>query len=592
MNIYKGLDKTVKSFLKSEFSLSVNKLDFQSTKKEFIGDITLVIFPLVKDLKISLDDIGEKIGTHLENFNDYVLNFNLVKGFLNLTISDQYFINELYRIGEIKNYGFKTRKSDSELIIVEFSSPNTNKPLHLGHIRNNLLGHSVSKILEANGKNVIRTQVINDRGIHICKSMIAWKLFSNNETPESSDMKGDQFVGKYYVKYNEIFKKQVSDLINNGKSEDEAVKSAPIFISAQELLRLWESGDKSTIELWKKMNNWVYNGFDITYNNLGVFFDSLYYESDTYLLGKKIIKEGLFKKVFYKKEDGSIWIDLTDEGLDEKLLLRSDGTSVYITQDLGTAYKRKEDNPKLNGMVYTVGNEQDYHFKVLFLILKKLGYKWSESLFHLSYGMVDLPDGKMKSREGNIVDADQLIDEMQFTAKKLSKSTGKIEGMTDKEKSLLNKIIGIGALKYHILKVDPKKRILFNPEDSIDFNGNTGPFIQYTYARIISLLNKVENFDEEIDVLTKIDFREKNIVKYLLQYPEIVYQAGESHSPALISNYIYDLVKSFNTFYQNLSIAGTEDGSLKRFRLKLSKKVSEVIFSGCSLLGIDVPNRM
>ena len=592
MNIYKGLDKTVKSFLKSEFSLSVNKLDFQSTKKEFIGDITLVIFPLVKDLKISLDDIGEKIGTHLENFNDYVLNFNLVKGFLNLTISDQYFINELYRIGEIKNYGFKTRKLDSELIIVEFSSPNTNKPLHLGHIRNNLLGHSVSKILEANGKNVIRTQVINDRGIHICKSMIAWKLFSNNETPESSDMKGDQFVGKYYVKYNEIFKKQVSDLINTGKSEDEAVKSAPIFISAQELLRLWESGDKSTIELWKKMNNWVYNGFDITYNNLGVFFDSLYYESDTYLLGKKIIKEGLFKKVFYKKEDGSIWIDLTDEGLDEKLLLRSDGTSVYITQDLGTAYKRKEDNPKLNGMVYTVGNEQDYHFKVLFLILKKLGYKWSESLFHLSYGMVDLPDGKMKSREGNIVDADQLIDEMQFTAKKLSKSTGKIEGMTDKEKSLLNKIIGIGALKYHILKVDPKKRILFNPEDSIDFNGNTGPFIQYTYARIISLLNKVENFDEEIDVLTKIDFREKNIVKYLLQYPEIVYQAGESHSPALISNYIYDLVKSFNTFYQNLSIAGTEDASLKRFRLKLSKKVSEVIFSGCSLLGIDVPNRM
>ena len=592
MNIYKGLDKTVKSFLKSEFSLSVNKLEFQSTKKEFTGDITLVIFPLVKDLKISLDDIGEKIGTHLENFNDYVLNFNLVKGFLNLTISDQYFINELYRIGEIKNYGFKTRKSDSELIIVEFSSPNTNKPLHLGHIRNNLLGHSVSKILEANGKNVIRTQVINDRGIHICKSMIAWKLFSNNETPESSGIKGDQFVGKYYVKYNEIFKKQVSDLINTGKSEDEAVKSAPIFISAQELLRLWESGDKSTIELWKKMNNWVYNGFDITYNNLGVFFDSLYYESDTYLLGKKIIKEGLFKKVFYKKEDGSIWINLTDEGLDEKLLLRSDGTSVYITQDLGTAYKRKEDNPKLNGMVYTVGNEQDYHFKVLFLILKKLGYKWSESLFHLSYGMVDLPDGKMKSREGNIVDADQLIDEMQFTAKKLSKSTGKIEGMTDKEKSLLNKIIGIGALKYHILKVDPKKRILFNPEDSIDFNGNTGPFIQYTYARIISLLNKVENFDEEIDVLTKIDFREKNIVKYLLQYPEIVYQAGESHSPALISNYIYDLVKSFNTFYQNLSIAGTEDASLKRFRLKLSKKVSEVIFSGCSLLGIDVPNRM
>jgi len=592
MNIYKDLDKTVKSFLKSEFSLSANKLEFQSTKKEFKGDITLVIFPLVKVLKISLDDIGEKIGSHLEYFSDYVVKFNLVKGFLNLTISDQYFINELYRIDQIENYGFNTKKSDSELIIVEFSSPNTNKPLHLGHIRNNILGHSVSKILEANGKRVIRTQVINDRGIHICKSMIAWKLFSNNETPESSGIKGDQFVGKYYVKYNEIFKKQVIDLINNGKSEDEAIKSAPIFISAQELLRLWESGDKSTIELWKKMNNWVYNGFDITYNNLGVFFDSLYYESDTYLLGKEIIKEGLSKKVFYKKKDGSIWIDLTDEGLDEKLLLRSDGTSVYITQDLGTAYKRKEDNPELNGMVYTVGNEQDYHFKVLFLIIKKLGYKWAESLFHLSYGMVDLPDGKMKSREGNVIDADQLIDEMQFTAKKLSKSTGKIEEMTDKEKTSLYRVIGMGALKYHILKVDPKKRILFNPEDSVDFNGNTGPFIQYTYARIISLLNKVENFDKEIDVLSKIDFREKNIVKYLLQYPEIVYQAGESHSPALISNYIYDLVKSFNTFYQNLSIAGTEDASLKKFRLKLSKKVSEVIFSGCSLLGIDVPNRM
>ncbi len=592
MNIYKGLDQTVKSFLKSEFSLSVNKLEFQSTKKEFKGDITLVVFPLVKVLKISLDDIGKKIGDHLEYYSDYVVKFNLVKGFLNLTISDQYFINELYRIDQIENYGFNPKKSDSELIIVEFSSPNTNKPLHLGHIRNNILGHSVSKILEANGKRVIRTQVINDRGIHICKSMIAWKLFSNNETPESSGIKGDQFVGKYYVKYNKVFKKQVSDLINNGKSEDEAIKSAPIFISAQELLRLWESEDKATLELWEKMNNWVYNGFDITYDNLGVFFDSLYYESDTYLLGKEIIREGLSKEVFYKKEDGSIWIDLTDEGLDEKLLLRSDGTSVYITQDLGTAYKRKEDYPELNGMVYTVGNEQDYHFKVLFLILKKLGYKWSESLFHLSYGMVDLPDGKMKSREGNVIDADQLIDDMQFTAKKVSESTGKIEGMTDKEQYSLYRIIGMGALKYHILKVDPKKRILFNPEDSVDFNGNTGPFIQYTYARIISLLKKVENFDKEIDVLSKIDYREKNIVKYLLQYPEIVYQAGESYSPALISNYIYDLVKSFNTFYQNLSIAGTKDASLKRFRLKLSKKVSEVIFSGFSLLGIDVPNRM
>tara|TARA_B100001029_G_C15049991_1_gene449989 strand:+ start:435 stop:2213 length:1779 start_codon:yes stop_codon:yes gene_type:complete len=592
MNIYKDLDKTVKSFLKSEFSLNVNKLEFQSTKKEFIGDITLVIFPLVKDLKISLDDIGEKIGTYLENFNDYVLKFNLVKGFLNLTISDQYFINELHRIDEIKNYGFKIRKSDSEIIIVEFSSPNTNKPLHLGHIRNNLLGHSVSKILEANGKNVIRTQVINDRGIHICKSMIAWKLFSNNETPESSGIKGDQLVGKYYVKYNEVFNKQVSDLIKNGKSEDESIKSAPIFISAQELLRLWESGDKPTIELWEKMNNWVYNGFEITYNNLGVFFDSLYYESDTYLLGKNIINEGLSKKIFYKKRDGSIWIDLTNDGLDEKLLLRSDGTSVYITQDLGTAIKRKEDNPELKGMVYTVGNEQDYHFKVLFLILKKLGYKWSDYLYHLSYGMVDLPDGKMKSREGNVIDADKLIEEMEFTAKKVSESVGNLEGMSNKEKFNLYRIIGMGALKYHILKVDPKKRILFNPEDSVDFNGNTGPFIQYTYARIKSLLKKVENHEKEIDELSKIDIREKNIIKHLLEYPEIVYQAGQSYSPALISNYIYDLVRYYNVFYQNLSIVGTQDASLKRFRIILSRKVSNVIFSGCSLLGIDVPERM
>ena len=422
--------------------------------------------------------------------------------------------------------------------------------------------------------------------------MVAWKLFSDNETPESSGIKGDQFVGKYYVKYNEVFNKQVNELIEKGKSKDEANKNAPIFLLAKDLLRLWESGDKSTIELWKKMNNWVYNGFEMTYNNLGVFFDSLYYESNTYLLGKDLIKKGLSKKVFYKKEDGSIWIDLTDEGLDEKLLLRSDGTSVYITQDLGTAVKRKEDNPELKGMVYTVGNEQDYHFKVLFLILKKLGYEWYKNFFHLSYGMVDLPDGKMKSREGNVVDADQLIDEMELTAKKVSESIGNLEGMSDKEKINLYRIIGMGALKYHILKVDPKKRILFNPEDSVDFNGNTGPFIQYTYARIKSLLKKVKNYDKEITVLSKVDIREKNIIKHLLNYPEIVYQAGESYSPALISNYIYDLVKYYNVFYQNLSIVGTQDTSLKRFRITLSRKVSQVIFSGCSLLGIDVPDRM
>ena len=592
MNIYKDLDKTVKSFLKSEFSLSINKLEFQSTKKEFIGDITLVIFPLVKVLKTSLDDLGKTIGSHLINFSDYVIKFNLVKGFLNLTISDQYFIKELYRIDEIKNYGFIKNNLKSALIIVEFSSPNTNKPLHLGHIRNNLLGHSVSKILEANGKRVLRTQIINDRGIHICKSMIAWKLFSNNETPESIGVKGDQFVGKYYVKYNEVFKKQVRNLIDKGKSEEEAMKSASIFIAAQKLLRLWESGDKSTRKLWKKMNNWVYDGFDMTYNNLGVFFDSLYYESDTYLLGKKIIEEGLSKDIFFKKKDGSIWVDLTKEGLDEKLLLRSDGTSVYITQDLGTASKRIKDFPELDGMVYTVGNEQDYHFKVLYFILKKLGHKWSDSIFHLSYGMVDLPDGKMKSREGNVIDADQLIHEMEFTAKKVSESMGKIDGMTGKEQLSLFKTIGMGALKYHILKVDPKKRILFDPEESIDFNGNTGPFIQYTFARIKSLLRNFENSEIEVKGLDKINYREKNIVKHLLLYPDIIYQAGKLYSPALIANYIYDLVKYYNTFYQNVSIIGTNDISLRNFRVKLSEKVSDVIFSGCSLLGIKVPEKM
>ena len=592
MNIYKDLDKTVKSFLKSEFSLSINKLEFQSTKKEFIGDITLVIFPLVKVLKTSLDDLGKTIGSHLINFSDYVIKFNLVKGFLNLTISDQYFIKELYRIDEIKNYGFIKNNLNSALIIVEFSSPNTNKPLHLGHIRNNLLGHSVSKILEANGKRVLRTQIINDRGIHICKSMIAWKLFSNNETPESTGVKGDQFVGKYYVKYNEVFKKQIRNLIDNGKSKEEAMKSASIFISAQKLLRLWESGDKSTRKLWKKMNNWVYDGFDMTYNNLGVFFDSLYYESDTYLLGKKIIEEGLSKDIFFKKEDGSIWVDLTKEGLDEKLLLRSDGTSVYITQDLGTASNRIKDFPELEGMVYTVGNEQDYHFKVLYFILKKLGHKWSDSIFHLSYGMVDLPDGKMKSREGNVIDADQLIHEMEFTAKKVSESMGKIDGMTVKEQLSLFKTIGMGALKYHILKVDPKKRILFNPEESIDFYGNTGPFIQYTFARIKSLLRNFENLEIEVKGLDKINYREKNTVKHLLLYPDIIYQAGKLYSPALIANYIYDLVKYYNTFYQNVSIIGTKDISLRNFRVKLSEKVSDVIFSGCSLLGIEVPEKM
>ena len=476
--------------------------------------------------------------------------------------------------------------------MVEFSSPNTNKPLHLGHIRNNVLGYSVSKILEANGNRVVKTQIINDRGIHICKSMVAWKKFGAGETPKLAGIKGDQLVGKYYVIFDAEYKKEIADLVSQGILEEQAKQQAPLLLEAQELLRLWEAGDKEVRELWETMNQWVYRGFEDTYKNLGVSFDSYYYESDTYLLGKKIIDKGLAEGVFYKKEDGSVWIDLTQEGLDEKLLLRADGTSVYMTQDLGTALKRLEDEPRLKGMVYTVGNEQDYHFKVLFLILKKLGFDWSDALYHLSYGMVDLPSGKMKSREGTVVDADDLIADMTAQAKKISEAVGKLETLSDTEKEDLYHTLALGALKYFILKVDPKKSILFDPEASIDFNGNTGPFIQYTHARIKTLIHKAAMEIEDIDLNLELASKERELIKQLGRYPAVVVLAGEQYSPALIANYLYDLVKSYNTFYQNITVLGSENPKQKNFRVALSKKVAEVIANASGLLGMEVPNRM
>ena len=481
---------------------------------------------------------------------------------------------------------------NSKAILVEYSSPNTNKPLHLGHVRNNLLGYSVAEILKAAGNKVYKTQIINDRGIHICKSMLAWQKFGNGETPESTGLKGDKLVGNYYVKFDVEYKKQIQELMEQGLSEDDAKKQAPIILEAKQMLLDWEANDPAVIELWKTMNQWVYDGFAVSYKNLGVDFDKNYYESDTYLLGKDIVEQGLEQGVFFKKEDNSVWIDLSDEGLDEKLVLRGDGTSVYMTQDLGTAIQRVKDFSDVSGMVYTVGNEQDYHFKVLFLILKKLGFHWAENLFHLSYGMVDLPSGKMKSREGTVVDADDLMEEMASTAQSISEDLGKLEGYSTQEKQVLYNTIGLGALKYYILKVDPRKRILFNPEESVDFAGNTGPFIQYTYARIQSIIRKAD-FDFTNDVQAIIlDPKEKELLKLMSEFPEVIQDAARSYSPALIANYIYDLVREYNSFYQTVSILGEEDQTLKVFRVQLSHKVGEIIKDAFALLGIAVPERM
>ena len=585
------IENKAKEFIQAEYNVVLETIDLVPTKKEFEGDITLVAFSMLRSVKANPQDLCNQLGAALCSSIEDLTAFNVVKGFLNLSISDSYLLGEFETLFETPNFG--SHPSTGRTIMVEYSSPNTNKPLHLGHIRNNVLGYSVAQILKAAGNEVIKTQIINDRGIHICKSMVAWRRFGDNETPETSGLKGDHLVGKYYVVFDQKYREEQETLVEKGMSKEEAATEAPIFKEAQELLRLWESGDQEVIRLWETMNGWVYKGFNQTYKDLGVDFDHLYYESDTYLLGRDIIEEGLEKSVFFKKEDGSVWADLTDEGLDEKLVLRRDGTAVYMTQDLGTAVQRVKDHPSIDGMVYTVGNEQDYHFKVLFLLLKRLGYHWADHLFHLSYGMVDLPTGKMKSREGKVVDADDLMQEMAETAEKISSELGKLDGFTKEEKSELYHKIGLGALKYFILKVDPKKRILFDPEASVDFQGNTGPFIQYTHARIQSILRKVESSDFKLTIESvQLHEKERELMLLLMNYPSVIRSAAEAYSPALVANYIYDLVKAFNSFYQQVTILAEEDRDKRNLRLQLCSKIAEVIAHGSALLGIEVPDRM
>ena len=590
----KKIDILLKSYvieaIDKIFNISVEDVEIQATRDDFEGDLTLVVFPLLKLLKTNPKDLATNIGEYLLSNENLFASYNVVSGFLNVVISDLFYLNSFNEIKNNIKYGFISPDS-SNCTMVEYSSPNTNKPLHLGHIRNNLLGYSVAEILKASGKNVLKTQIINDRGIHICKSMIAWKKYGNGETPQSSSVKGDKLVGNYYVLFDKEYRSQVSRLIDEGNSEDYSKNNAPILIEAKEMLVKWEAGEKEIVDLWKLMNNWVYKGFNQTYKDLGVDFDNYYYESDTYLLGKEFINEGLKNDVFYKKEDGSVWCDLTKEGLDEKIVLRSDGTAVYMTQDIGTAIQRVKDYPNITSMVYTVGNEQDYHFKVLFLILKKLGFDWSENLYHLSYGMVDLPSGKMKSREGKVVDADDLIAEMTATARNISSDLGKLDDLSDVKKNDVYKSIGLGALKYFILKVDPKKSILFDPKESVDFQGNTGPFIQYSYVRIQAILRKVKSI-KEINYAGDLHKKEKDLIKQLLDFPQIIQNSAKLYSPALIANYLYDLVKIFNIFYQELPILKTSFEDKKIFRLQLSRSVSYTIKNALNLLGIDEVQRM
>jgi arginyl-tRNA synthetase len=592
MSLSQILTPSIQKAIQALFDVSVDKIEFQTTRKEFEGDITMVLFPLLKVIKSNPAELGNKIGTYLVENVAEVARFNVVSGFLNIVIADRYYLNFFNEIKDNSKFGYVIPNDEDKAIMVEYSSPNTNKPLHLGHVRNNLLGYSVAEIIKASGKKVYKTQIINDRGIHICKSMLAWEKFGNGETPESSNLKGDKLVGKYYVEFDKAYKAEINQLIETGKTEEEAKKQAPIIVEAQDMLKKWEAGDEKVIELWKMMNQWVYDGFAATYSNLGVDFDKYYYESNTYLLGKDVVQVGLDRGVFEKDPDGSVWIDLTDEGLDRKIVLRSDGTAVYMTQDIGTAIQRVKDMPDVGGMVYTVGNEQDYHFKVLFLILKKLGFDWASSLYHLSYGMVDLPSGKMKSREGTVVDADDLMQDMTATAKQISEDLGKLDSYSDEEKAKLYKTIGLGALKYYILKVDPKKRILFNPEESVDFAGNTGPFIQYTYARIQSIIRKADFDFSATTTIEELHEKEKELVKQIELFPEVIQNAAQNHSPALIANYTYDLVKEYNSFYQSVHILGETDLTKKIFRVQLSQKVAEVIKSAFSLLGIEVPERM
>lgn len=580
--------KAVKDLYQTDITAA--DVNLQETRKEFEGQLTVVTFPFTKFSKKSPEQTGNEIGAFLQNELEDVSAFNVIKGFLNLSIADGYWINQLYT--EILSDSFSVSAPNGKKVMVEYSSPNTNKPLHLGHVRNNLLGFSVAEILTAAGYEVIKANLVNDRGIHICKSMLAWQRFGGGETPESTGMKGDHLVGKYYVIFDKEYKKQIEELKSAGQTEDEAKKNAPLIKEAQEMLQQWEAGDEEVISLWKKMNAWVYTGFAETYRRLGVSFDKFYYESDTYLLGKDIVEEGLQKGVFFKKDDGSVWIDLTAEGLDEKLVLRSDGTSVYMTQDMGTAQLKYNDY-HMDKSIYVVGNEQDYHFKVLFTILKKLDKEGADGLFHLSYGMVDLPSGKMKSREGTVVDADDLMNEMEQTAKAQTELMGKAESFSENEKQQLYHTIGMGALKYFLLKVDPKKRLLFDPNESVDFQGHTGPFIQYTHARIRSVLNRAKTSDAtNIDNIAELAAEERDLIVALTQFPQIIQTAADGYSPAVIANYVYELAKIYNKFYHEKSILQAEDDVVKQFRLQLSAASGKVINKGMKLLGIDVPERM
>jgi arginyl-tRNA synthetase len=588
----KFLFNNVQGALKEIYSISTQNIVFQKTRKEFVGDFTLVTFVYTKDSNKTPEQLGAEIGDYLVKSNSFIEGYNVVKGFLNISLSTQFWINYFNEIKQNTTIGLKKENSSGKMIMLEYASPNTNKPLHLGHVRNNFLGYSVAQLLKANGHQVIKTNLVNDRGIHICKSMLAWQKFGNGETPKSSGLKGDHLVGKYYVAFDKLYKQQVEILITEGHSKELAEKKAPLLLEAQEMLLLWEAGNYEVLELWKTMNSWVYEGFDITYKNLGVDFDKIYYESDTYLLGKEVVEQGLSKNIFYKKDNGSVAIDLVAEGLDEKIVLRSDGTSVYITQDLGTAIERFKSYPQLNQLIYTVGNEQDYHFKVLFKILDRLGYQWAKECYHLSYGMVELPEGKMKSREGTVVDADELLEEMYETARLTTEELGKVEGFTEFELDNLYRTISLGALKYFILKVDPKKKMMFDPKESIDFNGHTGPFIQYTYTRIKSILRKSENLtDENFDSIS-IQSIEKEIIRFIYDFEAIIVEAGKSYSPALLANYIYEFTKLYNRFYHECPILKEENSQIRNFRLHLSKVSAQVLYNAMSILGITMPERM
>ena len=570
-------------------------VQLQNTRKEFEGDVTVVVFPFVRMSKKSPEQTACEIGDYLQQNVAEVIKYNVVKGFLNLVISSEYWVSVLNSVSSAVNYGITQPSDSSKLVMVEYSSPNTNKPLHLGHIRNNLLGYSLGEILKANGNKVVKTNIVNDRGIHICKSMYAWKMWGNGQTPEGTGIKGDHLVGHYYVKFDQEYKKEIAALMEQGVSKENAEQNAPSMLGAREMLLKWEAKEPETIKLWETMNKWVYAGFDITYKELGVNFDKIYYESETYLFGKDEVLRGLSEGVFYQKEDSSVWADLTAEGLDQKILLRSDGTSVYMTQDIGTAKERFQDYP-IDQMIYVVGNEQNYHFQVLSILLDKLGFEFGKGLYHFSYGMVELPEGKMKSREGTVVDADDLVAEMIEVSRKTSEELGKLEGYTPQQAADTYRMIAMGALKYFILKVDPKKNMLFNPEESIDFNGNTGPFIQYTYARIRSILRKAEDrkikLNRTVIISTEPGAKELQLIKVISQFPVAVKEAGDGYSPALIANYVYELVKEFNQFYHELPILVEENEEVRNLRLVIAETTGKTIKTGMKLLGIEVPERM